>query len=122
MSSTDKDIEILALRHQLAVLQRQVDKPRFTSPDRAFLAALLHTIPRPTLRQLHLIVSPDTILRWHRDLLRLWVPETRPSYATCVYSWITPPSRSRLMTLISPVSGRSSGRSGAACARDLCGR
>jgi hypothetical protein len=70
MSNTDKDIEILALRHQLAVLQRRVDKPRLTPSDRAFLAALLHTIPRPTLRQLHLIISPDTILRWHRDLLR----------------------------------------------------
>ena len=70
MSSTDKNIEILALRHQLTVLQRRVDKPRFTPPDRAFLSALLHRLPRPTLRSLHLIVSPDTILRWHRDLLR----------------------------------------------------
>jgi putative transposase len=70
MSNADKNIEILTLRHQLAVLQRQVDKPRLTPPDRAFLAALLHTIPRPTLRQFRLIVSPDTILRWHRDLLR----------------------------------------------------
>ena len=70
MSSTDKDIEILALRHQLTVLQHRVHKPRFTPPDRAFLAALLHSIPRPTLRQHHLIVSPDTILRWHRALLR----------------------------------------------------
>jgi putative transposase len=51
-------------------LQRQIDKPRFTPPDRALLAALLHRLPRPTLRQLHLIVSPDTVLRWHRDLLR----------------------------------------------------
>jgi putative transposase len=58
------------LRHQLAVLQRRVDKPRLTSAGRAFLAGLLHMIPRPTLRRLHLIVSPDTILRWHRDLLR----------------------------------------------------
>ncbi|WP_407647212.1 helix-turn-helix domain-containing protein, partial [Actinacidiphila soli] len=40
-----------------------------TAADRAFLAALLHRLPRPTLRQLHLIVSPDTILRWHRDLM-----------------------------------------------------
>src|SRR5205823_3847346 len=53
-----------------AVLQRTVDRPRLTPPDRAFLAALLHRLPRPTLCQLHLIVSPDTVLRWHRDLLR----------------------------------------------------
>jgi hypothetical protein len=70
MSDTDKDVEILALRHQLAVLQRQTDRPRLTPPDRAFLAALLHRLSRPRLRQLHLIVSPDTVLRWHRDLLR----------------------------------------------------
>jgi putative transposase len=70
MSDTDKDVEILALRHQLAVLQRQIDRPHLTPPDRAFLAALLHRLPRPTLRQLHLIVSPDTVLRRQRDLLR----------------------------------------------------
>ncbi|MCW2641256.1 MAG: hypothetical protein JWP76_3562, partial [Dactylosporangium sp.] len=70
MTDSDKNVEILTLRHQLAILQRQIDKPRLTPPDRAFLAALLHRPPRPTLRQLHLIVSPDTVLRWHRDLLR----------------------------------------------------
>jgi transposase len=70
VSDVDKDVEILALRHQLAVLQRQVDRPRLAPPDRAFLAALLHGLPRSTLRQLHLTVSPDTVLRWHRDLLR----------------------------------------------------
>jgi putative transposase len=70
MSDFDKNVEILALRHQLAILQRQIDKPRFTPPDRALLAALLYRLPRPNLRQLHLIVSPDTVLRWHRDLLR----------------------------------------------------
>jgi len=70
VSDVDKDVEILALRHQLAVLQRQVDKPRLARPDRAFLAALLHGLPLSTLRQLHLIVSPDTVLRWHRDFLR----------------------------------------------------
>jgi transposase len=69
-SDVDKNVEILALRHQLAVLQRQIDKPRLAPPDRAFLTALLHRLPRLTLRQLHLIVSPDTVLRWHRDLLR----------------------------------------------------
>jgi putative transposase len=70
VSDVNKDVEILALRHQLTVLQRQIDKPHLTAPDRAFLAALLHRLPRSTLRQLHLIVSPDTILRWHRDFLR----------------------------------------------------
>src|ERR1700756_1350991 len=70
MSDVDKDIEILTLRHQLAVLQRQIDRPRVTPADRAFLAALLHRLPRPKLRQLHLIVSPDSILRWHRALTR----------------------------------------------------
>jgi hypothetical protein len=54
----DKDIEILALRHQLAMLQRQTGKPRLTPSDWAFLAALLHRLPRPGLARLHLIVSP----------------------------------------------------------------
>ena len=44
----------------------------------------------------------------------LWVPESRLLYATCVYSWMAPPSRSRRMTLISVVSGLGSARSGAA--------
>ena len=70
MSDVDKDIEILTLRHQLAVLQRQIDRPHVTPADRAFLTALLHRLPRPKLRQLHLIVSPDTIQRWHRNLVR----------------------------------------------------
>ena len=70
MSDTAKDIEILALRHQLAILQRQIDTPRLTGTDRVFLAALLHRLPKVRLRQLQLIVSPDTILRWHRDLIR----------------------------------------------------
>jgi hypothetical protein len=70
MSTTEKDIDILVLRHQLAVLRRQIDKPQLTPADRAFLAALLPKVPRPTLRQLHLIVCPDTVLRWHRDFLR----------------------------------------------------
>jgi putative transposase len=70
MNDTDKDIEILTLRHQLAILQRQAGKPGLTLADRALLAALLHRLPRPRLRQLHLIVAPDTILRWHHDLPR----------------------------------------------------
>jgi putative transposase len=44
-NGTEKDIEILALRHQLAILQRQIGKPRMTGADRAFLAALPHRLP-----------------------------------------------------------------------------
>jgi hypothetical protein len=70
-SDRDKDIEILSLRHQLAVLQRQLDgqQVRFAPVDRAWLAALLHPLSRPTQRGLRLLVRPDTILRWHRDLV-----------------------------------------------------
>src|SRR3954468_7925220 len=69
-SDGDKDAEILVLRHQLAVLHRQLgeQRVRFDPADRAWLAALLHCVPRPTLHRLRLLVRPDTILRWHRDL------------------------------------------------------
>jgi hypothetical protein len=64
MSDRDKDIEILALRHQLLVLQRQVRKPAFTDIDRFILAGLLHHLPREKLQRLLLLVRPDTIMRW----------------------------------------------------------
>jgi hypothetical protein len=65
-SDRDKDAEILALRHQLAVLRRQLDgqRVRFEPADRALLAALLSTLPRPALQNLRPLVQPDTILRW----------------------------------------------------------
>ena len=71
MSDRDKDVEILALRHQLAMLERQLGatKVRFDASDRALLAALLHRLPRDVLRDLRLLVRPDTVLRWHRDFL-----------------------------------------------------
>ena len=71
MSDRDKDTEILALRHQIAVLERRLgkEKVRFTPGDRAFLAALLNRLPREALARLRLLVRPDTILRWHRDLI-----------------------------------------------------
>jgi transposase InsO family protein len=72
MTDREKDIEILALRHQLTVLQRQLDdqRPRLRPEDRALLAALLVPLPRAALRRLRLLVSPDTVLRWHRDLIK----------------------------------------------------
>jgi putative transposase len=71
MGDRDKDAEILALRHQIAVLERQLGQQRvhFTAADRTLLAALLHRLPRQTLRRLRLLVRPDTVLRWHRDLI-----------------------------------------------------
>ncbi len=71
MTDRDKDTEILALRHQITVLQRQLhgQKIRFTPADRALLAALLQPLPRSVLRHLRLLVRPETVLRWHRDLI-----------------------------------------------------
>ncbi|MER6948159.1 hypothetical protein ABT294_29425 [Nonomuraea sp. NPDC000554] len=73
MGDRDKDTEILALRHQITVLERQLGvatRVRFAPEDRAFLSALLTSLPREVLRRLRLLVRPDTVLRWHRDLLK----------------------------------------------------
>jgi hypothetical protein len=62
MSDHAKDAEILALRHQVMVLQRQIhgQKVQSTPTDRAFLAALLHRLPRTVLRRIRLLVRPET--------------------------------------------------------------
>ena len=66
-----KTAEILILRHQLAVLQRrQPRRLQLNWADRALLAALLHVMPKARHRGLRLLVTPDTILRWHRDIVR----------------------------------------------------
>jgi hypothetical protein len=65
-----KDAEILILRHQVAVLQRQVKTPRLSWADRAILSAQARLLPRCRLRQLQVLVSPRTLLRWHADLVR----------------------------------------------------
>jgi putative transposase len=72
-SDRAKDAEILLLRHQVAVLQRQVKTPRLSWADRAVLAALARLLPASYLRQLRLIISPRTLLRWHARLVqRRW--------------------------------------------------
>src|SRR6266567_1564420 len=66
-----KTAEILILRRQLAALQRrQPRRPTVNWADRALLAALLAVIPRARRQGMRLLVTPDTILRWHRDIVR----------------------------------------------------
>jgi putative transposase len=74
-----KDTELLLLRHQLRVLQRQqARKPRLTRADRALIAALARVIPKARQAGLRLVVTPDTVMRWHRDLLRRrWAAKSR---------------------------------------------
>ena len=68
---TWKTAEILILRHQLAILQRrQPRRPNLNWADRALIATLLSVIPRARRHGLRLLVTPDTILRWHRDIAR----------------------------------------------------
>lgn len=72
-----KDVEILVLRHQIAVLRRQVKRPDLGLADRVVLAALSRLLPRAGRRSSS---PPATLLRWHRDLLaRRWTyPRPRP--------------------------------------------
>src|SRR6476646_7525897 len=78
-SDTTKEIEILVLRHQLAVLQRRTPRPRMSWTDRALIAALTRLLPARRRLGL-LVVTPATILRWHRQLIaRRWTTQpTRP--------------------------------------------
>src|SRR6266511_2687480 len=77
-----KDIELLVLRHQLEVLRRHVERPNLRASDRALLAAAARLLP--PARRRGLLVTPHTLLRWHRELMRRrWTyPPARPGRPT----------------------------------------
>ncbi len=87
--AADLVIEVIVLRHEVAVLRRQVTRPALRPADRALLAGLSRLLSRPRCRRL--FVQPETLLRWHRDLVRRrWTYQhspgrRRPQLALCAW-------------------------------------
>ena len=98
-SDTSKDVEILVLRHEVAILRRQVARPKPDWADRAVIAALARLLPRHL--RLHRIVTPATLLAWHRRIVqKKWTyPNAagRPPVPEEIRELVRRPGRTRVM-------------------------